>query len=467
MLWKKLKERMMIHPQTKICDGESAVTYEEAVIFAEHFGERLDAPCYGVYCASELSAALAVLACFAAEKTAMPLSPRYGELHARRILEFVSPRYVIDDAAGELRIVEIEGQRYMPPEESPAVMMCTSGTTGEPKGVMLGERNLLTNVEDIARYFALDAHDKILITRPLYHSAVLTGEFLAALFAGAEIHFFDQPYHIQEFVRILEEKKITVTCGTPAFFGITGQVLRRSLPLRKVAVSGECLTRAAATRIRALFPSAEIFHVYGLTEASPRVAYLSPAHFDDSPGMLDTPLASVTLKIADGHDAEVPDGTEGELLVRGDSVMLGYYKNPQLSETVLRGGWLHTGDMAVREADGKLKILGRKDGMIIYAGMNIYPQEIENALMQDARVEEVLAYGVPHPYAGQAVAVKVKGRFAGRDEVVVLCRQVLPAYAQPTRVELVDALPRNASGKLLRKNLSGGNDEKGKEREGL
>ena len=451
MLWNILKRKMMEHPDARIHEGEASVTYEEAVVRAESFAQELAAPCYRTLCESELCAALAVLSCLAAERTAVPLSYRYGEAHCRRILEFVRPRYIIGDKQGELRIVKIENQHYEEPPERPAFILCTSGTTGEPKGVMLSETNLLSNVRDILRYFQLSDKDRILISRPLYHCAVLTGEFLASLMCGTEIYFLNRSFDMQAYIRLAEEERITVACATPSFFQMVSRLLGKPLSVSKLAVSGECLTKEAAARIRKAFPAAEIYHVYGLTEASPRVAYLLPEHFDSMPELLSRPLDSVRIKIVDDAGAEVPDGGEGELVVFGDNVMMGYYKNPALTEQVITDGWLHTRDMAVKNGDGTVRILGRRDDMILYAGMNIYPREVEDALKKDARVEEVLAYGIPNPYSGQAVAVKVKGKFKDKNEVTALCRACLPVYEQPVRVELVEALPKNASGKLLRR----------------
>lgn len=451
MLWDILKRKMMEYPDARIHEGEASVTYEEAIIFAESFAHGLIAPCYGILCESELCAALVVLSCLAAEKTAVPLSYRYGEAHCRRILEFVRPRYIIGERQGALQVVEIENQRYEEPPESPAFILCTSGTTGEPKGAMLSEGNILSNVRDILRYFQLSAKDKILISRPLYHCAVLTGEFLASLMCGTEIHFLNRSFDMQTYIRLAEKEGITVACATPSFFQMVSRLAGKTMTVSKLAVSGECLTREAASRIRKAFPEAEIYHVYGLTEASPRVAYLAPERFDSMPEMLSHPLASVKMKIVDGAGIEVPDGEEGELIVSGTNVMMGYYKNPELTERTLTDGWLHTKDMAVKNGDGMIRILGRRDDMILYAGMNIYPREVEDALKKDARVEEVLAYGVPNPYSGQAVAVKVKGKFKDKSEIAALCRVCLPVYEQPVRVELVEELPKNASGKVLRR----------------
>lgn len=451
MLWNRLKQRMLTHPASYLCEGERIVTYEESAAYAERFAENLTAPCYGILCETELGTALAVLSCLAAGKTAVPLSRRYGEVHLRRILNWLQPRFLIGEKAGELTLFEIEDEHYEVPEPSPAFILCTSGTTGEPKGVMLSEENILANAEDILRYFPLTEKDRILISRPIYHCAVLTGEFLVSLMRGTNLYFFENPYSVGEFVKEMERRRITVVCSTPSYFQLVSRLAKRALPAKTVAVSGECLAGEAAQRIRLLFPQADIYHVYGLTEASPRVAYLVPERFDRAPQTLSHPLHSVSMKITGENGAEVLDGREGELWIKGKNVMLGYYKAPGLTADTVRDGWLRTGDMAVRFEDGSIRILGRKDDMIVYAGMNLYPGEIESALKEDPRVEEVLAYAIPHPLAGQAVALKVKGSFLDPNEVSALCRRVLPMYEQPAKIELTDEIPKNATGKIVRR----------------
>ncbi len=393
MLWDILKRKMMEYPDARIHEGEASVTYEEAIIFAESFAHGLIAPCYGILCESELCAALAVLSCLAAEKTAVPLSYRYGEAHCRRILEFVRPRYIIGERQGALQVVEIENQRYEEPPESPAFILCTSGTTGEPKGAMLSEGNILSNVRDILRYFQLSAKDKILISRPLYHCAVLTGEFLASLMCGTEIHFLNRSFDMQTYIRLAEKEGITVACATPSFFQMVSRLAGKTMTVSKLAVSGECLTREAASRIRKAFPEAEIYHVYGLTEASPRVAYLAPERFDSMPEMLSHPLASVKMKIVDGAGIEVPDGEEGELIVSGTNVMMGYYNDPYSTADVFTDGWFRTGDLGHLNKDGSLTITGRKKNLIILSnGENVSPEEIEYQLARIPEIKEVVVY---------------------------------------------------------------------------
>lgn len=450
MLWEQLKNEMLKHPNSVLCEEGVSMTYEEAVTYAEMFATNLTAPCYAILCQSDIISALATLSCIAAEKTAVPLSRRYGEIHCKRILQTISPRYVLEDSLGELRIVEIEGQEYDEPVENVAFIMCTSGTTGTPKGVMLSQTNIYSNIRDIKKYFVLSPKDRILITRPLYHCAVLTGEFLLALFAGADIYFYNKPFNIGRFISIINENKITVTCGTPTFFNSVSILSKKTLPLKKVAISGECLNASIVPNIRHLLPNAQIFHVYGLTEASPRVAYLEADKFDSHPGMLNVFLDSVRSNTFDEYGNFLIIGKEGELVIKGDNVMLGYYKNQAATDEKIRNGWLHTGDIISIENDGFFKVLGRKDNMIIYAGMNIYPSEIEESLKQDPRVEEVLAYGEPNPYSGQTVAIKIKGKFKNKKEVEEIAHKMLPQYEFPTKIEIVEDIPKNATGKIIR-----------------
>lgn len=257
---------------------------------------------------------------------------------------------------------------------------------------------------------------------------------------------YEEAVVFAELLATIRAHDITVMGGTPTLLQLLARFREREatpLPLRHVVVSGEPLGKHGGARIRKGFPDATIYHVYGLTEASPRVAYLPPELFDTHSQWVGRPLPSVEVAILDG-----------ELCVKGDNVMLGYYNDRVLTQKVLQDGWLHTGDMAVMNEEGLIQIKGRKDNMMIRAGMNLYPQELENALLADERVEEVLVYGIKDELWGQRIGLQVKGNFHSQAEVCRLCAKVLPPYAQPSKVELVDSLPKNGSGKLIR----GGNE---------
>ena len=319
--------------------------------------------------------------------------------------------------------------------------MCTSGTTGKPKGAMITEENLVTNLNDISEYFKLSPEDHILIARPLYHCAVLTGEFLISLLKGVKITFFPEEFSPIQVLKNAKANKITVMCGTPTILyhlSLMNLKLNEPLKLGSIVVSGECMTETVAQKLRQAFQNADIYNVYGLTEASPRVAYLPPEDFDAHPLSVGFPPSSVKTVICD-H----------QLLVSGKSVMKGYYNDSIATNQAKKYGWLHTGDIAQKDKAGRLYIKGRKDHMIIRAGMNIYPQEIENALMENEEIQDVLVYGVKSAMISEKIHLQVVTSLCA-EEIFDLCRQKLPSYELPDAIEIVDEIPKNASGKVIR-----------------
>lgn len=442
MLYDHIKERMLAHPDQTVGDERRVMTYRELLEDAERMGRGLDREKYGILCRSELDTARALLACFFAGKTAVPLSYRYGESHTRKIIAGMRLSHLLTDKGTE------EAAPVGPePEDLTgiALIMSTSGTTGDPKGAMITQENLLANLRDIEAYFRLEDTDHILIARPLYHCAVLTGEFLFSLLRGVKITFTEAGFNPARLSRLISRGGITVLGGTPTLFYHLSGLIRRSgkAPLRVMAVSGECMTRTVAEEMRGAFPQTLIYHVYGLTEASPRAAWLPPEQFDDAPLSVGRPLDSLRARIVDG-----------ELQLAGPSIMKGYYNRPEATDRALEGGWLHTGDMAERDGAGRLYIRGRRDNMIIRSGMNIYPQEIENALRGERGIAEALAFGVRDERVGQRIHLQVATDLT-RAEVYRVCQARLPGFQLPDVIEVVKEIPKNASGKILRKGRDG------------
>jgi len=452
-LWTFLKEQMMRNPGQKVCEGNAEMSYEKLVIFAEQFAEKIrGATCCGLLCQSEMAQAMALLGCFAAEVTALPLSYRYGTKHCKKIAEAIRPDLMVTDENGTFRFYDLADAEYVPPREAPALIMCTSGTTGSPKGIMLTDRNIVTNIRDICRYLDVDTFDTILIARPLYHCAVLTGEFLTGLVKGAEIRFYSGTFDPVGMLKMIREHRITTFCGTPTLLGMMARMkTEEDLPLRRICISGECMGREVGLRIAEAFPKAEIYHVYGLTEACPRVSYLPPELFCDFPDCVGLPLKSVVLEIRKEDGTAAGINEIGTLWVRGENIMAGYYNDPERTQKVLQDGWLCTGDLALANDAGLLKILGRVDDLIIKAGMNIYPQEIENAVRQDPRVREVCVRGETDERLGTRIIMDIAGDFADTAEVKQLCKQCLSPYQIPTKINLLKELPKNGSGKIKRR----------------
>ena len=453
-LWNYLKNKMQKNLQQEVCEGNTSMTFEEMIVFAEEFSKELKGfRCCAILCRSEMAASMALLSCFAAGVAALPLSQRYGELHCNKILDAIGPDAVITDQDGDFRIVNIKDSTYVEPDVHPALIMCTSGTTGVPKGAILSETNVMTNVSDIAEYFDICSSDSILISRPLYHCAVVTGEFLTALVKGTKVRFYSGTFNPAVVLKMLKDYDITAFCGTPTLLSLMARFKRKSDAdvLKHICISGECMSMETGLSIAEAFPDAEIYHIYGLTEACPRVAYLPPNKFKKNADCVGIPLRSVSLKIVSADGSLVGKNEIGVLWVRGDNVMAGYYKNPQKTNEVLKDGWLCTGDLALFTDEGFLKIKGRNDDLIIKAGMNIYPQEIESALKLDYRVKDVFVRGYTDDKLGVQIELNITGDFSDVSEVKDLCRINLSAYQVPTRINLLDEIPKNGSGKIIRR----------------
>lgn len=445
---------MQMNLQQEICENNASMTFEQIIVFAEEFSKKLKGiKCCAILCQSEMAASMALLSCFAAGVTALPLSQRYGELHCNKILDAISPDAVITDQNGNFQILYIKDSLYKEPDVPPAIIMCTSGTTGIPKGSMLTETNVITNVSDIALYFDIDKSDTILISRPLYHCAVLTGEFLTALVKGAKIRFYSGTFNPAIVLKMLKEYNITAFCGTPTLLSIMARFKRETNNdfLRHICISGECMSKETGLHIAEAFTNADIYHIYGLTEACPRVSYLPPNKFRKHADCVGVSLRSVSLKILSPEGVPVNANEIGTLWVKGDNVMAGYYNNPEKTNEVIVDGWLCTGDLALFTNEGLLKIKGRADDLIIKAGMNIYPQEVESALRLDSRVKDVFVRGYSDKKLGVQIELNITGDFSGVNEVKELCRCSLPGYQIPTRINLVDEIPKNSSGKIIRR----------------
>ena len=438
MLYEFIRHRMLEHSDQIISDGRKTLTYSEVLECAEVLGNQLTEEKYGLLCDSDFDTAISLLACFYARKTAIPLSKKYGDKHISRIIEKAQIAHLIT-SSGVIRIADT-----MPESEDltdVALIMCTSGTTGKPKGAMITEKNLVTNLNDIEKYFQINNTDHILIARPLYHCAVLTGELLISLMKGLQISFFSEGFIPQRILSVAKDKKITVLCGTPTLFYHLAALNSKSktpLSLRVIVVSGECMTQKAAESIRSAFAETKIYNVYGLTEASPRACYLLPEEFDQRPLSVGVPLASLEAKIEDN-----------ELLLKGGSIMKGYYNDPDATAKSIRNGWLYTGDIAECDDQGRVYIKCRRDNMIIRSGMNIYPQEIENALKQDERISDVLAFGVKNDTVSEKIHIKVVTTLS-KSDVFEVCKNCLAAYELPDVINIVDEIPKNASGKVIR-----------------
>jgi len=235
--------------------------------------------------------------------------------------------------------------------------------------------------------------------------------------------------------------------------------------LRMIMCGGQPVSAATTTLAREKFPTTDFIQVYGLTEGGGTVTYVRPQDVDRKPGSAGKPSLHVELRLVDLEGLDVPQGVDGEIVIRAPSVTAGYWDEPEMTARQIEDGWLHTGDMGRFDEDGFLFISGRKGDMIISGGMNIFPAEIEAVLREHPAVDDVAVIGLPHEKWGETVCAVVEaaeGREVVEAEVIEFCTQRLAGYKKPTSVRVVDALPRTAGGKpqkfLLRERFADGGE---------
>ena len=341
--------------------------------------------------------------------------------------------------------------------DDPSDILFTSGTTGVPKGVVQTHGRTLRVATDWAAMTGLTPDDRYLMVNPYFHMFGLKAGILASVSAG--VRMYPQPvFDVADVLRRVGEERITVLPGAPTVYQALLDAPGRDsydLSSLRVAVTGAAdIPVELIRRVRAELPFEIVVTGYGLTEAGTATA-TSP---DDDPETVATTVGRARpgfeLRIADSEGSEVPTGEPGEVLLRGGSVMSHYLDDPEATAaTFTADGWLHTGDLGVIGEDGCLRIVGRSKDMFIVGGFNAYPAEIENLLLGHEGIAQAAVIGVPDDRLGEvgmAFVVPRPGAALDGDEVVAWARKHMANYKAPRRVEVVDELPINATGKVLK-----------------
>ncbi|HTW37517.1 MAG TPA: AMP-binding protein [Steroidobacteraceae bacterium] len=381
----------------------------------------------------------------------------------RRIKHLV-PAYHLPDAVAFREALRIGARRGLEPvnvvPEDLAFLQYTGGTTGVAKGAMLTHRNLSANLMQLSIFFqdVLEDGREIMITPlPLYHVFCLTCDCLLFLKHGGLNVLITNPRDLAQFVHELRKWRFSMLTGVNTLFAALldrPDFARLDFSNLKLGVAGGmALHPSVAQRWKAL-TGRPLIEGYGLTEASPVVA--CPPIEQARPGSVGLALPGTEISIREG-EIEVPAGEPGELCVRGPQVMAGYWHNPQETAKVLASdGWLRTGDIAVRDPDGFLRIVDRKKDLIIVSGFKVFPNEIECVMGEHPAVLECGCIGVPDTRSGQAVKVFVvlrTGFSIAEGELQAHCRERLTAYKVPKHIELCATLPKSYIGKVLRREL--------------
>jgi acyl-CoA synthetase (AMP-forming)/AMP-acid ligase II len=344
--------------------------------------------------------------------------------------------------------------------EDLALILYTSGTTGNPKGVMLTHENLAANTAAIVEYLEMTQADRVLAILP-FHYSYGNSVLHSHLSAGATLVIGPSMMYPQRVVDALRTEAISGFSGVPATFRILldkTDLAANPPPLRYVTQAGGAMGPALTQKlVEGLRPATRLFVMYGQTEASARLTYLPPDRLRDKLGSVGIPLRGVEIAVVDEQRRQVQRGEAGEVIARGANVMAGYWHNPESTAAVLVGGWLRTGDFGRLDGDGFLYLEGRRSDMIKTGAHRVNPEEIEEVVAEIAGVNEVAACGLPDPVLGQVVGVFVVGAAGPDAERLILrhCREHLAPHKIPKKVYWRTSLPRTASGKIKRHELNG------------
>jgi len=341
-----------------------------------------------------------------------------------------------------------------------AIIIYTSGTTGKPKGCLLTHRNLIANARQISQWLGFTSSDRLLTIMPLFHMNAVSVTTMAALYAGGST-VVSPKFSASRFWQIISDYQITS-------FGSVATMLAMLLKTYPTGVPKEFETKqlrfamcgSAPVPAEVMKQFEETFHClvvegYGLSESTCRSTF-NPPDERRRPGSCGLPIGN-EMRVVDEEDREVRDGTLGEIVLRGNNVLKGYFKNADATEIAFRNGWFHTGDIGYRDQDGFYYIADRKSDMIIRGGENIYPREIDEVLYQHPAVAAAAVVGVPDDLYGEEVAAFVVLRDAATvsaEELIEFCKDRLADYKCPKTIRFLQDIPKGPTGKLLKRELA-------------
>jgi fatty-acyl-CoA synthase len=345
------------------------------------------------------------------------------------------------------------------PEESPALIMYTSGTTGRPKGAVLSHINLQAQALTIIHAFKLGGEEEVdLVATPLFHIGGIGSVIPTILVGGTVAIMPTRAFSSAGFLDLLEGEAVTNVFLVPTQWQAVCEdptIGKRDLSRLRVTVWGAAPASDTLLRkMAAVFPGALNIAVFGQTEMSPVTCVLAGADALRKLGSVGKPIPTVAARVVDADMNDVAPGQVGEIVYRGSGLMLGYWNNPEATTGSFRGGWFHSGDLVRVDDEGYVYVVDRIKDMIISGGENIYCAEVENVLAGHPNVAEVSVVAGPHPTWGQTpvafVVLRDPDAGLGIGELRAWAAIFIAKYKLPTRLELIAALPRNASGKVLK-----------------
>ncbi|MEP6925089.1 MAG: long-chain fatty acid--CoA ligase [Pyrinomonadaceae bacterium] len=389
------------------------------------------------------------------------------------ITMMVNPMSQISDIENSITLAQLmfpasdQFETYPTKSEDTAVILYTSGTTGQPKGAELTHSNMLLNAmisRDIYLPeidFSAAAENSLLITLPLFHSTGQTAQMNVAFYQGFQIVLLPR-FEPQTVLDAMIREKVNFWTAVPTmFWALLRHVEDSGADVSAIAKSLRvCSSGGAPMPVEVMKAFEKTFGVrvlegYGLSETAPVACFNHPER-PSKPGTVGQPLFGVEINCVNDEDKKVASGERGEIVIRGHNVMKGYYNRPQETEEALKNGWFHTGDIGMFDMDGYLSVVDRKKDMILRGGYNVYPRELEEVIMTHPAVSLAAVIGVADERLGEEVKafiVKKPDANLTVDEMALWCKEQFAANKYPRHIEFCDSLPIGATGKILKREL--------------
>jgi len=358
---------------------------------------------------------------------------------------------VLADASDVAPVIDV-------PEHDPAFIMYTSGTTGRPKGATLSHFNLLINTYNVMASIGVREPDEVFLSGlPLFHIGGLNLISPQILLGGTTVILKTGEFDAAETVELLEREEVTGCYFVPTQWQQICEVpgvRERNFKLRRLLWGASVAPPSVLEAMAETFPGVPTYNCFGQTEMSSLTTVLTGEDAVRKMGSVGKPIVNVEARIVDDDMNDVPQGEVGEIVYRGATVLQYYWNNPEATAEAFHGGWFHSGDLVREDEEGYMYVVDRKKDMIISGGENIYCAEVEAAIDSHQKVREVAIIGVPHEkWVETPLAVVVPTDASdppSQDEIIEWCRERLASYKKPSRMVIIDELPRNASGKVLK-----------------
>ncbi|NOZ83385.1 MAG: long-chain fatty acid--CoA ligase, partial [Epsilonproteobacteria bacterium] len=377
--------------------------------------------------------------------------PSKSETYLQKIVSFGSK---LEDSIDKIDSNDLFDTVYRSPN-NPASIIYTSGTTGEPKGVVLSHGNVISNSYAAIHHTRISPNDRLICFLPLFHSFAQNFIANSAINCGATL-VLHKKYEQDDILELTKQHKVTRFYAVPTIY-----IMLLNTPGIKEYLKSLTYSFSAASSLPVEVikewkeqTGMNINEAYGLTESSPFATYNH--EFRHKAGSVGTSIENVEIRIADKNDNPLKVGEEGEILIQGPNVMLGYFGKQKETEETLKNGWLHTGDVGKLDDEGYLYIVDRTKDMINSGGENISPREVEETLYQNDCVQECSVVGMPDKIYQESVLAYVvlkEGKMAEEAELIEFCKSRMARFKAPKKIKFAEALPKNATGKILKRKL--------------